>query len=215
MRKHLTVVGLTAGVALAAVGLAGGLAQATDDCVIVVDQEARHYSWTGGPLADGVIPLPPPGGDWQANTHQEPHLNNPNVTWVGLEGIGLHYTSHGSSGLADWFFFQPEVSHEECDPPDTTVPPTTTDCVEGPIEPDGYMGCLPCDDPSGCVPPCDEIPDGCQPPPCYDPLCEPPPPPPPACEERPGSDGDCNTDDPPAPLTAPDGPVRAAPAQTG
>ena len=90
---------------------------------------ARHYSWTGGPLDDGVVPPPPPGGSWQANTQQEPHLNNPNVTWLGTPGTGLHYTSHGSSGKADWFYFQPAVT---CPPPTEPPTPTETPTTEPP-----------------------------------------------------------------------------------
>ena len=108
----------------------------------------QHWSWTGGPLDPGVVPPLPTGPDdpsWQPNTEQEPHQNNPNVTWLDDTGWGLHYTSHGSSGLADWFYFQrltervehPAVTHEEftfafdhpavvCPTqPPTTQPPTT------------------------------------------------------------------------------------------
>ena len=108
----------------------------------------QHYSWTGGPLADGVIPAIPTGPDdpnWQPNATQEPHENNPNVTWLDSTGWGLHFMSHGSAGLADWFYLErvtetvehPAVTHEEfrfaidhpavvCPTqPPTTQPPTT------------------------------------------------------------------------------------------
>ena len=62
--------------------------------------EAQHFSLTGG-------------GTWQANTSQEPH-GSENVTWLGTVGEGLHYTSAGSSGNFDWFFFFPG-----CPPEDT------------------------------------------------------------------------------------------------
>ena len=108
----------------------------------------QHYSWTGGPLPAGVVPAVPTGPDdpdWQANTTHEPHVNNPNVTWLDDTGWGLHYTSHGSSGRADWFYLErltevvehPAVTHQEyryafdhpavvcpTEPP-TTEPPTT------------------------------------------------------------------------------------------
>jgi hypothetical protein len=108
----------------------------------------QHYSWTGGPLEAGVIPAVPTGPDdpdWQANATHEPHTGNPHVTWLDGTGWGLHYTSHGSAGLADWFYLQrltdvvdhPAVTHEEfryafdhpavvCPTqPPTTQPPTT------------------------------------------------------------------------------------------
>ena len=123
----------------------------------VIDEEAyteevllgwQHYSWTGGPLGDGVVPAIPTGPDdpdWQANATQEPHENNPNVTWLDDTGWGLHYLSHGSAGLADWFYLErltevvehPAVTHQEyryafdhpavvCPTaPPTTQPPTT------------------------------------------------------------------------------------------
>jgi hypothetical protein len=108
----------------------------------------QHYSWTGGPLEAGVVPAVPSGPDdrdWQANTTQEPHAGNPHVTWLDGTGWGLHYTSHGSAGLADWFYLQrltevvdhPAVTHVELryafdhpavvcpiPPPPTTQPPT-------------------------------------------------------------------------------------------
>ncbi|GIN05277.1 hypothetical protein Pve01_69350 [Planomonospora venezuelensis] len=108
----------------------------------------QHYSWTGGPLEAGVVPAVPTGPDdpdWQANTTHEPHTNNPHVTWLDGTGWGLHYTSHGGSGLADWFYLErltevvehPAVTHQEyryafdhpavvCPTaPPTTQPPTT------------------------------------------------------------------------------------------
>ena len=108
----------------------------------------RHYSWTGGPLEAGVVPAVPTGPDdrdWQANATHEPHTNNPHVTWLDGTGWGLHYMSHGSAGLADWFYLQrltdvvdhPAVTHDEfryafdhpavvCPTqPPTTQPPTT------------------------------------------------------------------------------------------
>jgi hypothetical protein len=78
---------------------------ATEEEVVTPGQ---HYSYTGGPI-EGQPSLPP-SDEWQANTSQEPHLNNPNVTWVGTPGTGLHFTSHGSSGRADWFYYAGPVT---------------------------------------------------------------------------------------------------------
>lgn len=80
----------------------------TEEIVISEAVPGQHYSYTGGPV-EGNPTTVPPGDDWQANTHQEPHKNNPNVTWVDEVGVGLHYTSHGSSGNADYFYYQPPV----------------------------------------------------------------------------------------------------------
>jgi LPXTG-motif cell wall-anchored protein len=69
--------------------------------------EAQHFSLTGN-------------GSWQANTSQEPHINNPNVTWLDQVGSGLHYTSAGGSGNFDWFFFY-EGNPDECEEPVGTL----------------------------------------------------------------------------------------------
>jgi hypothetical protein len=129
-----------------------------DDCVIVIDTPAQHYSWTGGNLGDDTPPAPP-DGEWQANTAQEPHLNNPNVVWLGTVGEGLHYLPTGQE--AAWFYFAPEVSHEECTPP-TTVPPPTTD---PPVttEPPTTV-------PPPTVPPCDDCTPPPEPPPVIPPI---------------------------------------------
>lgn len=78
--------------------------------------EAQHYSYTGGPI-EGEPDTVPPSDDWQANTTQEPHTAGGGVPASNPDGSpyvegdsGLHYTSAGSSGLADWFYFQPEVT---------------------------------------------------------------------------------------------------------
>ena len=99
-------------------------------CTIVVDQKAydetiidqeavpgQHYSYVGGPI-EGT-PAPPPADGWQANTQQEPPghyqtAQKPDGSAYVEGDSGLHYVSHGSSGLADWFYFQAgtdEVSH--------------------------------------------------------------------------------------------------------
>jgi hypothetical protein len=72
--------------------------------------EMKHFSWTGGPLAEGVVPAVPPtikgNLDWQPNTAQEPHDNGnggDKVTWLDEVGSGLHYT--GEPGNANWFYF--------------------------------------------------------------------------------------------------------------
>jgi len=78
--------------------------------------EGQHYSYTGGPI-EGEPSTLPPSDDWQANTAQEPHTAGGGVPASNPDGSpyvegdsGLHYTSAGSSGLADWFYFQPEVT---------------------------------------------------------------------------------------------------------
>jgi hypothetical protein len=70
----------------------------------------QHYSLKGnsGIGKDEVPPTPAVNPSiWQANTSQEPHDNNPNITW--LDG-GLHYASHGSKGKRDWFFYRAPVA---------------------------------------------------------------------------------------------------------
>lgn len=56
----------------------------------------QRYSWTGGPLEDGVVPEFP-SDSWQANTASDPH-------GVGVEGA--YEVSHGQSGKADWFYLE-------------------------------------------------------------------------------------------------------------
>jgi hypothetical protein len=80
----------------------------------------QHYSWTGEPLDGNDVPPVPPAGSWQANTQNEPHLNNPNVTWLDEVGTGLHYT--GEPGRANWFYY------EEC--PEETKEPTPAETKE-------------------------------------------------------------------------------------
>lgn len=69
---------------------------------------AQHYSLKGnsgiGKYDVPVFPAP----YWQANAKHEPHKSG-NVTWLNADHTGLHYTSHGSKGNRDWFYFQPEV----------------------------------------------------------------------------------------------------------
>lgn len=71
----------------------------------------QHYSLKGNSgIGKDEVPAFP-ADYWQANTEQEPHDNgagNP-VTWVGTEGSGLHYASHGSEGLRDWFYYRAPV----------------------------------------------------------------------------------------------------------
>jgi hypothetical protein len=83
---------------------------------VEVVTEAQHYSYTGGPI-EGQPTDTPPSDNWQANTTQEPHTagggtpaSNPDGSPYVEGDSGLHYTSAGSSGLADWFYFQPEVT---------------------------------------------------------------------------------------------------------
>lgn len=77
----------------------------TDPEVVTPATEGQHYSWTGGDIPEGQVPPVPPAGSWQANTSQEPHTNNPTVTWLGAVGSGLHFT--GTPGNANWFYFAP------------------------------------------------------------------------------------------------------------
>jgi hypothetical protein len=211
-----------------------------DGCVIVVDSPAgwQRYSWTGGPLEQGVTPSFP-SADWQPNTASDPH-------GIGVEGA--YFVSHGSSGLGDWFYLEatPEVSHEECPPPttepgcddayaetysddpqcppDTTVPPTTE-------PPPDCRDLAAADDPA----------NDCQPPPCHDPLCCPDEGDEPPCDrpcpdpQAADPDADCPatcvdedgeheppcdypddpTPPPPAPPEDPDGPVEGDPVTAG
>jgi len=89
----------------------------------IIDSEAvpaQHYSYTGGPIQGTPSDLPP-SDNWQANTTLEPHYQGGGVPASNPDGSdyvegssGLHYTSAGNSGLADWFYFQaaqPEQSH--------------------------------------------------------------------------------------------------------
>jgi hypothetical protein len=93
----------------------------------VIDAPAvpgQHYSLKGN-SGIGQADVPPTPADdpdiWQANTAQEPHYAGGATPAQNVDGSdyvegdsGLHYTSHGSSGLRDWFYFQapvPEQSH--------------------------------------------------------------------------------------------------------
>ena len=77
----------------------------TEPEVITPATAGQHYSWVGGDIPEGQVPPVPPAGEWQANTSQEPHENNPIVTWLGAVGSGLHFT--GTPGNANWFYFAP------------------------------------------------------------------------------------------------------------
>jgi len=79
--------------------------------------EAQHYSYKGGPIEGTPAPPSEDPDAWQANTTQEPHYQGgatpaqqPDDDPYTDGESGLHYTSHGSEGLADWFFFQAEVT---------------------------------------------------------------------------------------------------------
>lgn len=88
-----------------------------DETVIDVPAKpGQHYSLKGySDIGKDEVPVWP-ADYWQANTEQEPHDNgagNP-VTWLDVEGSGLHYASHGSQGNRDWFYYEApvaEVSH--------------------------------------------------------------------------------------------------------
>lgn len=76
------------------------------DEVVAPAVEAQHYSLKGNSgIGKDEVPVFP-ADYWQANTHQEPHGSD-NVTWLNADHTGLHYTSHGSEGLRDWFYFAP------------------------------------------------------------------------------------------------------------
>lgn len=69
----------------------------------------QHYSLKGNSgIGKDETPVFP-AEYWQANTEQEPHDNGAGspVTWLDQVGSGLHYASHGSEGLRDWFYFKP------------------------------------------------------------------------------------------------------------
>ena len=85
----------------------------TDPVVTIVPGTSQHYALKGNSgIGVDEVPLPPgPGVDyWQANTEQEPpghygHHNKPDGSLYVEGEEGLHYASHGSSGLRDWFYF--------------------------------------------------------------------------------------------------------------
>jgi len=89
--------------------------EAYDEIIVVSEAvPGQHYSYTGGPI-EGTPADPTVDPDsWQANTEQEPPghyqtANNPDGTPYVEGNSGLHYTSHQSEGLADWFYFQAPV----------------------------------------------------------------------------------------------------------
>jgi hypothetical protein len=117
--------------------------------VVVIDQEAipsQHYSLKGNSGIDTDETPVFPADYWQANTTQEPagHYNSadqPDGSSYDEGESGLHYTSAGSSGKRDWFYFQAavaEVSHTETivdqEAYDEVIPPVThEECT--PVEP--------------------------------------------------------------------------------
>ena len=89
--------------------------------------EDQHYSLKGNSgLGKDDVPVFP-ADYWQANTTQEPHKNNPNITWVSTVGSGLHYASNGSSGKRDWFYFKECPVEPSPTPTPTTPSPTPTE----------------------------------------------------------------------------------------
>lgn len=125
------------------------------DEIIVVSEAVpgQHYSYTGGPI-EGTPADPTVDPDsWQANTALEPHTQgaatpaqHPDGTPYVDGDSGLHYTSNGNSGLADWFYYQAPVdevtkivhhdavTHEEykyerelCETTHTPPPPKCTE----------------------------------------------------------------------------------------
>lgn len=149
MRKHVIApvaalaMLLTAVAAWIAVGATSASATEGGDCTPAVT--AQHYSWTGGPrdLDEGAPPTPAEDPeDWQANTSQEPHYKGggtpaqkPDDSDYVDGDSGLHYTSHGSSGKADWFYFRAATPAQgDCNTPDASfaesVTPATCDSGE-------------------------------------------------------------------------------------
>jgi hypothetical protein len=130
----------------------------------VVDKAAvaaMHYSLKGNSQnGQAEVPVTPSEDPtiWQANTKNgEPHYKGKGVPATDDDDTdyvkgesGLHYTSHGSSGLRDWFYFQPavpEVSHTEYQfardiAPVTCIPTKDDDVVVG----EWVDGTYECDD---------------------------------------------------------------------
>lgn len=110
---------------------------------VVVDSAAhwQRYSWTGGPIADDVIPSFPDDA-WQPNVAGDPQK-------IGVPGA--YFVSHGGSGKGDWFYLEavPEVTHtvhhdavthvvhhDAVDPVGCPTPtPTPTPTVATPVAP--------------------------------------------------------------------------------
>ena len=112
-----------AGTALASVQSKGG--EPNGEPLVCVGQ---HYSLKGSSgIGKDETPVFP-ADYWQANTKQEPHKSN-NVTWIGTVGMGLHYTSAGSSGKRDWFYYS-----EVCETPPPSPTPTEPTPTETPSE---------------------------------------------------------------------------------
>lgn len=89
----------------------------------VVDQPAydetvfdywQRYSWTGGPIADGVVPTFP-SDDWQPNVKGDPH---------NIGKAGAYDVSHGGAGKADWFYLEAvtKIVHHDATYKDIEVP---------------------------------------------------------------------------------------------
>lgn len=100
------------------------------DTRTVVDEEgyvipgtpSQHYSYKGGPIEGTPLPPSEDPDAWQANTEQEPHYAGNATPAQKPDGSpyvdgdsGLHYTSHGNAGLADWFYFDPGTPDEVVD----------------------------------------------------------------------------------------------------
>jgi hypothetical protein len=156
MKKIIALIGAML-IALSLSMTVANAATKTDECVpkdayaeTVVDHEAydetvtyaQHYSLKGNSGIEKDETPVFPADYWQANTDKEPHLNNPNVTWVGTVGSGLHYTSNESNGKRDWFYLgettetvhhdavthvveHPAVTCNPDTPPTITPTPTT------------------------------------------------------------------------------------------
>jgi len=89
----------------------------------------QHYSLKGNSgIGKDETPVFP-ADYWQANTKQEPHGDQA-ATWPNGKP-GLHYTSAGSSGKRDWFYYTevcetPPPSEEPSETPTPTEEPSET-----------------------------------------------------------------------------------------
>jgi pyruvate/2-oxoglutarate dehydrogenase complex dihydrolipoamide acyltransferase (E2) component len=119
MRKILASVGAVALLVGGVAGLSAAHGGGDDE------PNCQHYSLKGNSgIGKDETPVWP-ADYWQANTKQEPHLagNGQPATWVGVEGVGLHYTSNESSGKRDWFYYACVVSEPSPTPSQSTTTP--------------------------------------------------------------------------------------------
>jgi len=100
----------------------------------------QHYSLKGNSgIGKDETPVFP-ADYWQANTKQEPHGDQA-ATWPNGKP-GLHYTSAGSSGKRDWFYYTevcetPPPTEEPSETPTPTEEPSETPTPTGSATPEG------------------------------------------------------------------------------